>query len=64
MAKVKVRCIESRQIGDDIYNVTGEYTMDEERAKRYSDWFEVIGKVRRKASATTQNKNAGIIEDK
>ena len=64
MAKVKVRCIESRQVGDDIYNASGEYTMDEARAEKYSEHFEVIGKVATKKRKTVSNKNAGASEDK
>jgi len=64
MAKVKVRCIEARQVGDDVYNATGEYTMDEARAKKYPEHFEVIGKVAAKKRKAASNKNAGATEDK
>ena len=64
MAKVKVLCIEARQVGDDVYNVTGEYTMDELRAKKYPNHFEVIGKVAAKKRKAAANKNAGTVVDK
>jgi len=64
MGKVKVLCIEGRQVADDIYNATGEYTMDETRAKKYPNYFEIIGKVVAKKRKTASNKNAGATEDK
>ena len=64
MARVKVICIEGRQVADDIYNATGEYTMDETRAKRYPNHFVIIGKVAAKKRKAVSNKNAGATEDK
>ena len=64
MAKVKVRCTDGRQVGDDVYNATGEYTMDETRAKKYPNHFEIIGKVAPKKRKAASNKNAGATEDK
>ena len=64
MGKVKVLCIEGRQVADDVYNATGEYTMDEIRAKRYPNHFEIIGKVAAKKRKAASNKNAGATEDK
>ena len=63
-ARVKVICIEGRQVADDVYNATGEYTMDETRAKRYPNHFEIIGKVAAKKRKAVSNKNAGATEDK
>ena len=64
MAKVKVLCIEGRQVGDDVYNATGEYTMDEPRAAKYPNHFQIIEKVTPKKRKAVSNKNAGAVEDK
>lgn len=64
MGKVKVLCIEGRQVADDVYNATGEYTMDEVRAKKYPNYFQIIGKVAAKKRKAVANKNAGTVEDK
>jgi hypothetical protein len=38
--------------------------MDETRAKRYPNHFEIIGKVATKKRKAASNKNAGATEDK
>ena len=64
MAKVKVRCIEGRQVGDDVYNTTGEYTMDEARAVKYPNHFQILPNATAKKQKPVSNKNAGAVEDK
>ena len=65
MAKVKVKCIEGRRVGDDEYSTGKTYNMDAVRAAKYSDYFVVTGKVKAKRSSKkVQAKNAGATEDK
>ena len=64
MARVKVLCIEGRRVADDVYNATGEYVMDEVRAKKYPNHFQIIGKVAAKKRKAASNKTAGAPEDK
>ena len=60
MAKVKVKCIEGRRVGDDEYSTGKTYEMDTVRAAKYGNYFVVTGKVKAKRSS----KNVGATEDK
>ena len=65
MARVKVKCIEGRRVGDDEYTPGETYEMDDVRAAKYGDYFVVTGKVKAKRSSKkVQSKNAGATEDK
>jgi hypothetical protein len=65
MARVKVKCIEGRRVGDDEYTPGETYEMDDVRAAKYGDYFVVTGKVKAKRSSKkVQAKNAGATEDK
>ena len=65
MAKVKVKCIEGRRVGDDEYTPGETYEMDAVRYLKYSDYFALPGKVKAKRSSKkVQSKNAGATEDK
>ena len=65
MAKVKVKCIEGRRVGDDEYSTGKTYEMDAVRAAKYGNYFVVTGKVKAKRSSKkVQAKNAGATEDK
>jgi len=74
MAKVKVKCIEGRRVGDDEYTPGETYEMDDVRAAKYGDYFVVTGKVKAKrtlkkvkakrSSKKIQSKNVGATEDK
>ena len=65
MAKVKVKCIEGRRVGDDEYTPGKTYEMDDVRAAKYGNYFVVTGKVKAKRSSKkVQSKNAGATEDK
>lgn len=65
MARVKVKCIEGRRVGDDEYTTGETYEMDDVRAAKYGDYFAVTGKVKAKRSSKkVQAKNAGATEDK
>ena len=60
MARVKVKCVEGRRVGDDEYTPGETYEMDAVRYLKYSDYFALPGKVKAKRSS----KNVGATEDK
>ena len=65
MARVKVKCVEGRRVGDDEYTTGGTYEMDDVRAAKYGDYFAVTGKAKiKRSSKKVQSKNAGATEDK
>ena len=67
---IKVKCIQSRRVADDDYQLGQAYTMTKERFDKYSDCFEIIKEIKqdvippKQATKKVQNKRVKSTEDK
>ena len=67
---IEVKCIQSRRVADDDYQLGQIYTMTKERFDRYPAFFKLMKEIKqevipsKKASKTVENKRAATTEDK
>ena len=67
---IEVKCIQSRRVADDDYQLGQIYTMTKERFDKYLDCFKIIKEIKqdvipsKQATKTVQNKRVKSTEDK